>query len=275
MAEASQPYALGHSKDEMERLSRQAQLLAPFTRQVFQQAGISHGMRVLDVGCGAGDVAFLVAGLVGETGAVIGADRAGAAVQWATARAASLNIESVRFIEGDPTELQFDTAFDAIVGRLVLMYCPDPVLTLRKLAQKLRPGGLIAFQEVDFENARAFPPIPIFDRCVGWISKTFRATGARPRLGVELYSLFLDAGFTTASMRSDVLIGGGPDAEVYEMVSDIVRSLLPMMEKLNIATASEVRIETLSQRMRDEVVAGKAVVQSPAFIGAWSRSHAH
>jgi hypothetical protein len=51
-------YALGHSEQELELLSRQAQALEPFTRQLLQQAGINTGMRVLDVSCGSGDVAF-------------------------------------------------------------------------------------------------------------------------------------------------------------------------------------------------------------------------
>src|SRR6516225_12237738 len=108
--------ALGHSKEELERLSRQAQSFEPFTRQLFQQAGITPGMRVLDVGCGSGDVAFLVAGLVGPSGEVIGADRAAAAVNRATARAQARDIGNVRFLEGDPTELRFDRRFDARCG---------------------------------------------------------------------------------------------------------------------------------------------------------------
>lgn len=46
-------YPLGHSDMELERLTRQAQTFEPFTRQLFEQAGITAGMRVLDVGCGA------------------------------------------------------------------------------------------------------------------------------------------------------------------------------------------------------------------------------
>ena len=82
-------YALGHSQQELDRLSRQAQAFEPFTRQLLEQAGISAGMRVLDVGCGSGDVAFLAAELVGPGGEVIGVDRAIAAIRRGTARAQS------------------------------------------------------------------------------------------------------------------------------------------------------------------------------------------
>ncbi|MGA8151341.1 MAG: methyltransferase domain-containing protein [Terriglobales bacterium] len=63
-------YALGYSQQEMERLIIQALIFTPFTRQLFQEAGITSGMRVLDVGCGLGDVTFLAAELVGPNGAV-------------------------------------------------------------------------------------------------------------------------------------------------------------------------------------------------------------
>src|SRR5262245_45706085 len=89
-------YALGHSEEELGRLSRQAQVFEPFTRQLFQQAGITNGMRVLDVGSGSGDVAFLAADLVGPTGEVIGVDLAAAAVNRATARAQAKDIRNVK-----------------------------------------------------------------------------------------------------------------------------------------------------------------------------------
>jgi hypothetical protein len=58
---------------------------------------------------------------------------------------------------------------------------------------------------------------------------------------------------------------------VYEIVAELIQSLLPAMEKMKIAGAAEVGISTLAQRMRDEVVALKGVVLSAGFIGAWSR----
>ena len=73
-------YVLGHSEAELKRLATQARLIDPITRRFLVSAGIREGMRVLDVGSGVGDVAILVAGLVGKSGEVVGADPAPAAI---------------------------------------------------------------------------------------------------------------------------------------------------------------------------------------------------
>ncbi len=267
-------YALGHSEEELARLTRQGEVFEPFTRQLLQQAGITTGMRVLDVGCGSGDVAFLAADLVGPGGEVIGTDRETAAVQRATERAKARDLGHVKFIEGDPTELRFDQPFDAVVGRLVLMYYPDPVAAVRKLAAHLRDGGLVVFQEFDLANCRSLPLAPTFERHVGWIKQALNATGARTELGLELHSVFLAAGLPGPLMRMDALIGGGRDTPAYELVAGVIRTLLPVLERLRITTAAEADLPTLEQRMRDEVVASKGVVVSPGLIGAWSRKAA-
>jgi hypothetical protein len=68
----------------------------------------------------------------------------------------------------------------------------------------------------------------------------------------------------------DALIGGGEDFP-YEVFAGVVKSLLPAMENLGIATAAEIEPATLAERIRDEVTACNGVVVSPALIGAWSR----
>jgi hypothetical protein len=167
--------------------------------------------------------------------------------------------------------MQFDRPFDAVIGRLVLMYYPDPVDAVRRLAGHVREGGLIIFQEFDIANCRSLPLAPTFERHTSWIKQTLRATGARTQLGLELYSVFVGAGLPGPTMRMDALIGGGPDCPAYQLVADVTRSLLPVMEKLKIATAREVDVSSLAERLRDEVVAAKGVVLSPGLIGSWSR----
>jgi SAM-dependent methyltransferase len=264
-------YALGHSSRELDRLSFQGTVFAPFTRQLFTQAGIKPGMRVLDVGSGSGDVSFLAAELVGEGGRVLGVDRSAEAVQRAKARAIRRNHVNVSFVVGDPAAMPFDQPFDAIVGRFVLMYQDDPVESLRKITKHLRAGGLVVFQELDSSACRSFPAVPAFDEAARWLGDALRGSGARPELGLEMHSLFLDSGLPAPSMRMDALVSGAAESPVYNLFAEAVRSLVPTLQKLNIASPAYVQIDSLADRIRNEVVARRAVVVSYGLVGAWAR----
>jgi SAM-dependent methyltransferase len=263
-------YVLGSSEHERQRLMAQAESLAPFTRRFLLAAGLAPGMRVLDVGCGPGDVALLAAELVGPAGAVVGVDRDPAAL--ATARARAAATPQATFVEGDFRALPTGEPFDAVIGRCVLTHQAEPVAAILSLLPHLRPGGIVAFQEPDMGLAAAVPPLPTFDRAIAWIRDTFARGGAHLRMGTELFSTFAAAGLPAPAMQFDAVIGGGPDHLAYDRIADTVRSLLPAMEELGIATAGEVQIETLAERLRAEAVAAGAVVTSPALIGAWART---
>lgn len=264
-------YALGHSEREIGRLSLQARIFEPFTRRLFQQAGILPGMRVLDVGSGAGDVAFLCASLVGPAGAVLGVDKSAAAVENATERARSAGHANVTFAVGDAAEMQFAGQFDAVVGRLVLMHQPDPVALLRKLCRSLRPGGIAAFQEFDISGAHSFPPSPAFEQCLEWIAAAFARTGTDTRMGMKLYSAFTGAGLPAPTLSLDAGIWGGADNPAAVMVTEVTRSLLPVLIKAGIATEAEVAIDSLQDRVQREILAGGGVALSPPLIGCWSK----
>jgi ubiquinone/menaquinone biosynthesis C-methylase UbiE len=79
-------YVLGRSEAETRRLILQHQVYGPLTRRLFEAAGIGAGMHVLDVGSGAGDVAILLADLVGARGRVVGVDVDPAVLDTARAR---------------------------------------------------------------------------------------------------------------------------------------------------------------------------------------------
>jgi ubiquinone/menaquinone biosynthesis C-methylase UbiE len=85
-------YVMGHSPEETERLQKQSRLYNPATRRLFEEAGIGVGMKVLDVGSGAGDVALLVAELVGPGGQIVGVDTNPTILETARARAATAGL---------------------------------------------------------------------------------------------------------------------------------------------------------------------------------------
>ncbi len=94
-------YAFGRSRAEYERLIEQAELFRPLTERMLLAAGITRGMQVLDVGCGVGDVSFLVAALVGPEGSVVGVDLDAEALKLAEVRRTAQGITNVEFRQSD------------------------------------------------------------------------------------------------------------------------------------------------------------------------------
>jgi SAM-dependent methyltransferase len=265
-------YVLGRSAAETQRLIRQAHIYGPFTRQFFAAAGISAGMKVLDVGSGAGDVALLLADLVGPHGTVIGVDMNRTILDTAWARVRAVGWTNVTFLAGDVRSIGLDDDFDAVVGRWILMHLPDPVAMLHQLPHHLKPGGIIAFQESDFTYPpTTFPPAPLHQQVVQWTTLLPGHGGPGRQMGSKLYQTYLDAGLPAPQLRLDAPIGGGSDWPGYIAVADVVRSLLPMLEQRGIVTAQEADIETLADRLRAEVIGQQGVQMLPMVIGAWTR----
>jgi SAM-dependent methyltransferase len=267
----AETYVLGHSDRELERLRRQAQLIDPITLQFLTEAGIANGMRVLDVGSGAGDVAFLAANLVGRAGQVVGVDRSAAALSRARTRAEEQSLVNVTFRESELSAIAFDQRFDAAIGRYVLCFQADPVSLVRSIANLVRPGGIILFHEPDREQTLSIPPVPTYDRAYQWVSETYRQSGMDVRMGTKLYSTFCAAGLAGPTMRMHSIIGGANACDEVHLDADQALVLASEIERLGIATASELDIETLVERITKEMAANQSIIVGRAEIGAWSR----
>ena len=267
-------YVMGRSAHERERLTRQAALLAPFTAGLLAEAGLAPGMRVLDVGCGAGDDALLAAARVGPAGAVDGVDRDPAVLDVARERAAAAGLPNLVFVEGDfgaPPAGPAQGPFDALVGRYVLLYQADAAGALRAAAARVRPGGLIVLHEPDFSHLTAEPPLPLFDRIAGWWRSTAGAAGIDLRSGLRLFATCTGAGLPAPQLRAQQLLGGGPEFAGYAYLADVIRSILPLMERFATATAAEVDVDTLAARLRAAAVDAGGVVTLQTDVGAWTR----
>ncbi len=140
-------YVLGYTDREQLRLIRQARVLAPVTEHFLRDAGIGSAMRVLDIGCGMGDVAMIVAQLVGSAGRVVSIDLDQASIETAQRRASTMGLDNTTFYRADISTFTDVEPFDAIVGRLVLQFLPDTAATIGRLCGLLSPGGIMALQE--------------------------------------------------------------------------------------------------------------------------------
>src|SRR5215469_2625166 len=269
MSSAETRYQLGSDAAELARLDLQGRLLAPATRTILATAGVRPGMRVLDLGSGAGDVAFAAAGLVGPAGEVIGIDQSRDAVARATARAGQRGLSNVRFVAGDIHDPAPGGPFDSIIGRLVLMYVPDPAAVLRTQASVLRSGGIIAPIEFDLHSARSLPSTPLAGQALSWLGEAFTRAGIDPALGPGLWAVLQAAGLQPSGMIGVQPHFGPDDPDGAAILAGIVTTVLPLIERLGVTTAAEVGADTLQQRLSDELAASAAVFAHPMLISAW------
>ncbi len=265
-------YTMGRSESETERLIKQSQLYDDVTRRFFLRSGVTEGMKVLDVGSGAGDVALTLAELVGAEGTVTGVDLNADILETAKARADEAGVTNVEFIAGDTRTLELPKDFDAVVGRLVLMYMADPADALRHLSSHLRPGGIVAFQEVDFSPyiAAEHPDTPLINDLITWGRTVFERSGAHVDMGMQLYKAFVDAGLPEPTLHFEAPMGGPEDWAGFGYLENSFRSMLPLIEAYEIATAEQVGVDTLAERIQAEVAASKRPIMLPPHVTAYA-----
>jgi SAM-dependent methyltransferase len=261
-------YALGSTDREHERLIKQAVRFRPFTERLFRDASVGPGQRVLELGSGMGDVAMLVARLVGPSGEVVGVERDARSIGRAQKRLREAGISNVAFVQGDASELPRERPFDAAVGRLILQFLRDPVAVLRSVSQLVRRGGAIVFQEPSWKPYIALcSRMPLWAACGSLAVAAFEGAGANGEMGLELPSVFERAGLPAPEMRMEMLLGN--DLESARWTSDLLKSLLPQIRRLGLSVAKVGDFETLAERLRQEAVASGNAAPCVALIGAW------
>ena len=262
-------YVLGSHAEELARLDHQAAAIERPTRMLLHAAGIVPGMRVLDLGTGLGHVARLVGELVGATGQVVGIDQSAEALAVAGERTTATGANHVTFVEANATTWRGQQPFDAIVTRLLLFHVADPVSVIRHHQANLRPGGLFVAIDFDIGGARAEPPVDIVSAVGRWIEAGFRAGGSSPRVGARLGPILDAAGLERVSTFGLQTYFRPGDPTGPAMFSGVVRSLAPTIISRGIATAEELDLPHLDQRIADEVARAGAVVLPPTVVGAW------
>lgn len=270
MDSQSADFIIGHPEAELDSLGVLSHAFQEFTRLRFAEAGLREGMSVLEVGSASGDVAFVAAEFVGHSGLVVGLEQSPEAVERATARAAAKGLSNVRFVySGLDKDLPLDLEFDALVGRIVLMFLPSPAAALKRLAQHVRPGGLVLFQEPDMSWAKSVPKVPTVEKAASWMREIFMGAGADSEFGPKLHAIFKGAGLPAPQMRVDGLIEGS-DGAAPTLLAESIRAMLPAIEQFGLATREEVDIDSFEDRIRAELQGADATMSSPLLISAWS-----
>jgi ubiquinone/menaquinone biosynthesis C-methylase UbiE len=263
-------YVLGHTDREQLRLIRQAQVLAPATEHFLRDAGIASGMRVLDIGCGMGDVTMLVAQLVGPHGKVTSIDLDQGSIAIARKRASAVGLDNTTFHRADISTFADIEPFDAIVGRLVLEFLPDPAATIGHLCGLLRRGGIMAFQEPSWKIWLAYTAhLPLRMAVTTILRDAFVGGGANTEMELPLYRGLMAANLTSPQLRVVLPIGDSP--EFRSLLHDLLLTVWARAETLGLPLDNLGDPTTLARRLDDELDANRSFASFVGLVGAFAR----
>lgn len=130
----------------VEDAERYDRLNRRFGERVVDRVAAQPGERVLDIGCGNGAVALVLAPHVGPDGAVVGVDISGPMLGKARQRVDEAGAANVEFVKADAQVHVFKPqSFDAAVSRFGVMFFDDLVAAFANIRAALRPGGRLVF----------------------------------------------------------------------------------------------------------------------------------
>jgi ubiquinone/menaquinone biosynthesis C-methylase UbiE len=240
------------------------------TERWLDEAGIAEGTRVIDMGCGPGTVSLMLARRVGPSGHVCAVDREERMLTLARMRATDSGCANMVCVHGGfDASLPQQGAYDAAVGRRVLLYQADPAEAIRQLARAVRPGGLVWFHEHDtVQVSDERTALPLHDRVRAWLHDMLQAEHAHLHMGFDLHTVLSSAGLNVEQVRAEANV---LTPTTRYPLADIVRAVLPRLLQHRIVTAEEVDVDTLDDRLQRERLATGATVLWEMVFCAWAR----
>jgi ubiquinone/menaquinone biosynthesis C-methylase UbiE len=261
-------YPFEYDEAEVKRLAFQGEFFEDLTRDFLREAGVAQARRVVEVGCGTGEVTRILVDLLPPGSFVLATDRDAAALsvlrdrlpEWT--RDKQVRVECVHApLEDFPPAAE---RFDALVSRLVLMYSPDPRQSVAKMAGAVRPGGVVACQESDHRIYFATEPQnALFDQYRRHLDGIAVERNVRLNIGLDLEAIFTDVGLVGLKKVE----GMSPRQDGKSGVCRLLAGTYVGVTSTGTAEQKAIQIEELEAKLRAEAVQKGLKVYSSRLIG--------
>jgi SAM-dependent methyltransferase len=162
---------------------------------LFDRLGVRNGHICLDFGCGGGDVTAELARRVAPDGKAVGVDIDEQKLQLARGEALEQHIANVEYRVSDIRTTSERGAFDVAYARFLLTHLSEPAAAVRTLYEALRPGGILAVEDIDFSGYFTYPESKAFHRYHELYCAAVTRRGGDPNIGPRLPTLLRQARF--------------------------------------------------------------------------------
>jgi ubiquinone/menaquinone biosynthesis C-methylase UbiE len=258
-------YIISGGQAGKSRLNVLSDILAPYTHSLLEKNGSLEDKSFLDMGCGGGNVAIMVAGMVGINGHVTGVDADGEIIALAEKEAAGLGVKNISFKRLAAEELDFHNEYAIAYARFLLSHVSAPAQVLQKIIESVKPGGKIIVEDVQFSGHFCYPSCDAFDTYIEYYTKAAGNNGQDPEIGPSLINLFQHAGL--ANIGFDVIqpaFHTGPGKMMAWLTLDRIKSTL-----LKQTIADEGTINELLGKLKEFTEDKHTIMSLPRIFRVW------
>jgi SAM-dependent methyltransferase len=200
-SEAPHRYAIHGGREGKKRLDVLARVMLPTTARLLEWVGLTKGVNCMDVGCGGGHVAILMAGMIGTDGHVVGTDTDGQILELARDDAQTAKVANVEFQELDACTGELQEKFDLVYARFLLSHLNKPEKCLAKMVQACLPGGTIVIEDTDFAASFCYPNCLAYQRYIELYQEVVQRGGGNPNIGPKLPAMFRSVGIKEVELN--------------------------------------------------------------------------
>ena len=205
---SSNSYLIAVGKKDEERLSILNELFGETSRNLLLKAGLVSGMRVLEIGCGTGNMTGWIAEQVGKNGHVTAVDISEEQIKIAKVNNKLHN--NIQFIVKSIFDLGDLSQFDLIYSRFVIMHQEKPFDALKALMALLGQNGVIVCEEGANTVVACCPHSDIFQKYRGLLLELFKMKNLDYDFGSNIYTHFLQLGLKNIATNFTCLSGCHP-----------------------------------------------------------------
>ena len=258
-------YIITGGQDGKRRLNILSDVLHDYTKTLLEVHGVTSGISFLDLGCGGGNVAEMVAGMVGNNGKITAVDFDDEIISLAQQDVMAGGVRNISFRAVSAYDIGYENEFDVSYARFLLSHLSKPLDVLLKMKQSVKPDGKVIIEDVDFSGHFCYPASKAFDRYLSYYTMAAKHNGADANIGPSLFSLFQQAGFSGIGFDviQPVFNSGAGKRMAYVTMEKIQDTLI----KHGMATGDTIKkiLDELEAFTNDE----QTIISLPRIFRVW------
>lgn len=185
---------LSNLDEEIERIETQAKSLSDSAHSLFKRVGVKEGMNCVDIGCGTGEVALMLAKMVGNSGQVTALDSSQKATEICNKKAKERNQRNITFLTREVYDTKIDEKFDLVYSRFLLEHLDAPQKAITEMLRLAKSGTTLILEDSDNSVWYSYPEDENVQQLRLLYSKLTKLMGGDDSFGRKLHELLHKAG---------------------------------------------------------------------------------